>query len=221
MAVDLRQGLEDFDERSCCYNCNHYKSFKRGGICKLTEAKIKNAVQHTCTSHEETKLVTCEICDRQYRNIGLHVRAHGMTADQYRKKFGYNRTQTLSCEATSRMHAEPMLTEERRAQSRIDISKISRLRTKGYKFKLRPQALINLEKSRQNISPETRKKLSEASKGHTRNVGRVASDSARENMSKGAKRRLKYLDRKLVFDERGRIVTYTEKEKDSKKYERY
>ena len=41
---------------------------------------------------------------RQLTNT--HLRSHGMTADEYKRRFGYNRGRPLMCRALSRLYAE-------------------------------------------------------------------------------------------------------------------
>ncbi|MEU9133892.1 MucR family transcriptional regulator [Kitasatospora sp. NPDC048540] len=43
----------------------------------------------------------CHVCGRAFRSLGSHVRAHGLTAAQYREEFGLLRTRALSARALS------------------------------------------------------------------------------------------------------------------------
>lgn len=103
VSFDTRFGLseEDFN-RECCYTCTHYKTIKREGICKMNNKCIKSSTTYKCKSYEKVKLLQCEICSRFYRNLGLHVRSHGLTADEYKEKYGLNRRHALVCEATKK-----------------------------------------------------------------------------------------------------------------------
>ncbi|MFJ8046067.1 MucR family transcriptional regulator [Kitasatospora sp. NPDC096147] len=51
---------------------------------------------------EGADLVICHVCGRGFRALGSHVRAHGMTAAEYRDEFGLLRTRALSSRDTSR-----------------------------------------------------------------------------------------------------------------------
>lgn len=50
---------------------------------------------------EEADTVICHVCGRAFRSLGAHVRAHGMTAAEYRQEFGLLRTRALSARSFS------------------------------------------------------------------------------------------------------------------------
>ncbi|MFI8085323.1 MucR family transcriptional regulator [Kitasatospora sp. NPDC086009] len=50
---------------------------------------------------ENADLVLCHVCGRAFRSLGSHVRAHDMTAAEYREEFGLLRTRALSARALS------------------------------------------------------------------------------------------------------------------------
>nr|WP_182441152.1 MucR family transcriptional regulator [Streptacidiphilus sp. PB12-B1b] len=41
-------------------------------------------------------MVICHLCGRGFRSLGSHLRAHGMTADQYRQQYGLLHSRALS-----------------------------------------------------------------------------------------------------------------------------
>ncbi len=45
----------------------------------------KKPVEPTVT--KEPQLITCEICGKQLRSLGAHLRTHNITADEYKKKY--------------------------------------------------------------------------------------------------------------------------------------
>jgi hypothetical protein len=45
---------------------------------------------------EEADLVICHLCGRGFRSLGSHLRAHDLTADQYRQQYGLLRRRALS-----------------------------------------------------------------------------------------------------------------------------
>lgn len=54
--------------------------------------------------------IVCLLCGGAFRQLtNTHLRAHGMTADQYKCRFGYNRRRALMCAALRRVYAERAL----------------------------------------------------------------------------------------------------------------
>ena len=57
--------------------------------------------------------IVCLLCGGAFRQLtNTHLRAHGMTADQYKRRFGYNRRRALMCTALRRVYAERALRTE-------------------------------------------------------------------------------------------------------------
>ena len=55
---------------------------------------------------EEDQIV-CLICGARFRQLtNTHLRSHGMSAVEYKQRFGYNRGRPLMCRALSRLYAE-------------------------------------------------------------------------------------------------------------------
>lgn|SRR5262245_55241234 len=51
--------------------------------------------------------IRCLICGNVYRQLtNTHLRAHGTSADEYKRSFGYNRGRPLMCHALARLYAE-------------------------------------------------------------------------------------------------------------------
>jgi len=51
--------------------------------------------------------IRCLVCAASFRQLtNTHLRSHGMTADEYKRRFGYNRGRPLMCRALSRLYAE-------------------------------------------------------------------------------------------------------------------
>ncbi|MFB7909820.1 MucR family transcriptional regulator [Kitasatospora sp. NPDC056076] len=59
---------------------------------------------------EEADLVLCHLCGRGYRSLGSHLRAHGLTADEYRARFGLMRSRPLAARALSRARSSTQRT---------------------------------------------------------------------------------------------------------------
>jgi len=57
--------------------------------------------------------IVCLLCGGMFRQLtNTHLRGHGMTADQYKCRFGYNRRRALMCGALRRVYAERALRTE-------------------------------------------------------------------------------------------------------------
>jgi len=51
--------------------------------------------------------IRCLVCGRVFRQLtNTHLRSHGLTADGYKRRFGYNRGRPLMCRALRRLYAE-------------------------------------------------------------------------------------------------------------------
>lgn len=51
--------------------------------------------------------IRCLVCAESFRQLtNTHLRGHHMTADQYKRRFGYNRGRPLMCRALSRLYTE-------------------------------------------------------------------------------------------------------------------
>lgn len=54
--------------------------------------------------------IVCLLCGGSFRQLtNTHLRGHGMTADKYKRRFGYNRRRALMCGALRRLYAERAL----------------------------------------------------------------------------------------------------------------
>lgn len=57
--------------------------------------------------------IVCLLCGGLFRQLtNTHLRGHGMTADEYKRRFGYNRRRALMCGALRRLYAERALRTE-------------------------------------------------------------------------------------------------------------
>jgi len=57
--------------------------------------------------------IVCLLCGGTFRQLtNTHLRGHGLTADQYKGRFGYNRRRALMCGALRRAYAERALRTE-------------------------------------------------------------------------------------------------------------
>ncbi|MEV6394591.1 MucR family transcriptional regulator [Streptomyces sp. NPDC051907] len=54
---------------------------------------------------EATDTVVCHVCGQAFRSLGAHVRAHGMTAAEYRQEFGLMRTRALNARSLSQQQS--------------------------------------------------------------------------------------------------------------------
>jgi hypothetical protein len=51
--------------------------------------------------------IRCLVCGESFRQLtNTHLRGHRMTADEYKRRFGYNRGRPLMCRALSRLYTE-------------------------------------------------------------------------------------------------------------------
>jgi hypothetical protein len=65
----------------------------------LLRADPRRAVEHD--------LIRCLVCGSAFRQLtNTHLRHHGMTADEYKRLFGYNRGRPLMCHALQRLYTE-------------------------------------------------------------------------------------------------------------------
>jgi hypothetical protein len=54
--------------------------------------------------------IICLLCGGTFRQLtNTHLRGHGLTADQYKGRFGYNRRRALMCGALRRVYTERAL----------------------------------------------------------------------------------------------------------------
>ena len=57
--------------------------------------------------------IVCLLCGGAFRQLtNTHLRSHGMTADYYKIRFGYNRRRALMCDALRRVYTERALRTE-------------------------------------------------------------------------------------------------------------
>ena len=57
--------------------------------------------------------IVCLLCGGAFRQLtNTHLRSHGMTADRYKLRFGYNRRRALMCDALRRIYTERALRTE-------------------------------------------------------------------------------------------------------------
>jgi hypothetical protein len=65
----------------------------------MLRADPRQAVEHD--------LIRCLVCGSGFRQLtNTHLRNHGMTADEYKRQFGYNRGRPLMCRALQRLYAQ-------------------------------------------------------------------------------------------------------------------
>ena len=51
--------------------------------------------------------IRCLVCGESFRQLtNTHLRGHRMTADEYKRRFGYNHGRPLMCRALSRLYTE-------------------------------------------------------------------------------------------------------------------
>lgn len=57
--------------------------------------------------------IVCLLCGEPFRQLtNTHLRGHGITADDYKRRFGYNRRRALMCGALRQLYAERALRTE-------------------------------------------------------------------------------------------------------------
>ncbi|MEI5522112.1 MucR family transcriptional regulator [Streptomyces brasiliscabiei] len=66
---------------------------------------------------EDTDTVLCHLCGRAFRSLGAHVRAHGMTAAEYRREFGLMRGRALSARSLAREQSRTRRAEYRASEA--------------------------------------------------------------------------------------------------------
>ena len=55
----------------------------------------------------EQEAIRCLVCGGLFRQLtNTHLRSHGMTANEYKREFGYNRGRPLMCHALQRLYTE-------------------------------------------------------------------------------------------------------------------
>lgn len=55
----------------------------------------------------QLEAIRCLVCGRLFRQLtNTHLRGHGLTADEYKRRFGYNRGRPLMCRALHRLYAD-------------------------------------------------------------------------------------------------------------------
>jgi hypothetical protein len=208
--LDLRSGIPEGDERDCCYNCDHFRSAKKGGTCDKQSDFIKSPVTFKCKSHERINLSQCEICERFYRNLGSHVRSHGLSASQYKERYGINRHSSLACSATQRMVGES-INEERREILRERMQNMDRPINSRRGYTLRAEGRINI--STREMTPEHKQRIGDGNRGISKGKGVPKSDVHRKKIGTSLSKYLRYdVRRKIVRNDKGQIVTYQDKD---------
>ena len=57
--------------------------------------------------------IVCLLCSGTFRQLtNTHLKGHGLTADEYKRRFGYNRRRALMCGALRRVYADRALRTE-------------------------------------------------------------------------------------------------------------
>ena len=74
-----------------------------GSVMRLTLAGLRadprQAVQQDA--------IRCLVCGGVFRQLtNTHLRGHGLSADEYKRRFGYNRGRPLMCRALHRLYAD-------------------------------------------------------------------------------------------------------------------
>jgi predicted transcriptional regulator len=65
----------------------------------VLRADPRQAVEH--------EVIRCLVCGGPFRQLtNTHLRSHGMTANGYKREFGYNRGRPLMCHALQRLYTE-------------------------------------------------------------------------------------------------------------------
>lgn len=55
----------------------------------------------------ELDAIRCLVCGGLFRQLtNTHLRGHGLTADEYKRRFGYNRGRPLMCRALHQLYAD-------------------------------------------------------------------------------------------------------------------
>ena len=76
----------------------HLKEARRSSLTAL-RADPRQAV--------EQDLIRCLVCGSAFRQLtNTHLRVHGMSAEVYKRQFGYNRGRPLMCLALQRLYTE-------------------------------------------------------------------------------------------------------------------
>lgn len=87
-------GLDDGASRAAAI-----RPLPRRSPLALLRADPRQAVEHD--------LIRCLVCGSAFRQLtNTHLRHHGMTADEYKRLFGYNRGRPLMCRALQRLYTE-------------------------------------------------------------------------------------------------------------------
>ncbi len=72
---------------------------KAPGILEGFEGDPRRAVRE--------EAIVCLVCAKTFRQLNsTHLGLHGLTAEAYKRKFGYNRRRPLMCGALKRLYAE-------------------------------------------------------------------------------------------------------------------
>jgi predicted transcriptional regulator len=75
-----------------------------GGVMRRTPLAALRADPRQAVEHD---LIRCLVCGSAFRQLtNTHLRAHGMSAEGYKRRFGYNRGRPLMCLALQRLYTE-------------------------------------------------------------------------------------------------------------------
>src|SRR6185369_12284129 len=69
------------------------------GVRRIIKKKTRQAIQEDS--------IRCLVCAGAFRQLtNTHLRAHGLSAAEYKMRFGYNRGRPLMCRTLARMYAD-------------------------------------------------------------------------------------------------------------------
>src|SRR5260370_27675936 len=115
----------------------------------MLRADPRQAVEHD--------LIRCLVCGSGFRQLtNTHLRNHGMTADEYKRQFGYNRGRPLMCHALQRLYTERAGKIGLAARTRErPIPAQPHLRRQGGARTIAPQELLTRREGRERRRPSS------------------------------------------------------------------
>ncbi len=78
-----------------------------GTVRRSRPADLLSALHRDPRLAVEEEHIVCLICAARFRQLtNTHLRAHQLTAPEYKARFGYNRGRPLMCRSLARLYAE-------------------------------------------------------------------------------------------------------------------
>ena len=99
--------LDEYENRVCysCKNCIKPDSDGKG-YCNVKAKRVHIYIPNKCELYDFMELIECNICNNYFRTLTRHTKKHGITIENYKEIYGYNRGSKLLCKQLIDKHKE-------------------------------------------------------------------------------------------------------------------